>query len=480
MIRPVIHPVILCGGAGTRLWPASRRNLPKQFALIVDGCSLFQHAIRLAEGPGFAPSLVVTGADQRFRAAEQLARIERSPAAILVEPDPRNTAPAVLAAALQVAAKDPDGLMLVLPSDHRIADHVAFRAAVLAAAPSAVAGDFVTFGIQPVRAETGYGYLELADPAARYAVEPQRLVQFVEKPDRTRAEAMLAAERHLWNAGIFLMSVQAAIEAFRTLAPDVYAAVALAHAKSEQDGHFIQLGKCGWQQSPIISIDYAIMEKSHNLAVMPFAGGWSDVGDWSSVWREGEPDADGNLLEGETAAFDCRNSLLRSEVPDQMVVGLDLDAIMVVVTQDAVLVAPQASSQRVSEVVTKLRQRDRPEVDNSRLDHRRWGWYESIAIRKGYQIKQLIVEPHQSLSLQSHAHRAEHWVILSGIGKVTVDLETREVGPGSYAFIPHAAVHCLENIGHSPLLLVEVQTGEYLGEDDIVRYAEHPLEAKIV
>lgn len=478
MSCPSIHPVILCGGAGTRLWPASRRNLPKQFALIVDGHSLFQHAVRLVDDSGFAAPIVVTGTDQRYRVIEQFARLERSPGRVIVEPDARNTAPAVLAAALHVASIDPAGLLLVLPSDHRIADERGFRAAVKAAAPVALGGDFVTFGIEPVRPETGYGYLELADPALRQAQVPQRLVRFVEKPDRDRAEAMIAGGRHLWNAGIFLMSARDVIAAYETLAPLVHSAVAAGFAAAESDGPFLSLGMSGWMQSPSISIDYALMEKSTNLSVMPFAGGWSDVGDWSSVWREGDPDDDGNLIEGHAAAFDCRNSLVRSEVPDQMVVGLDLDGMMVVATPDAVLVAPQSSSQRVSSVVNELRRRDRPEADHSRHDHRRWGWYESIAVRKGYQVKQLIVDPRQALSLQSHAHRAEHWIILSGKGQVIVDADVIDVEPGSYVFVPQGAIHRLENTGDSPLLMVEVQTGDYLGEDDIVRYAEHPLRAK--
>jgi len=469
-----IHPVILCGGAGTRLWPASRRNLPKQFALIVEGQSLFQHAVRLVDDTGFAAPVVVTGADQRFRVIEQLARIERMPGAVIVEPDARNTAPAILSAALHIAMEDPEAVILVLPSDHRIADVAAFRAAAQAAVPAARAGNLVTFGIEPVRPETGYGYLELADADARRAHEPQPLARFVEKPDRATAQAMLDGGRHLWNAGMFLMSVSAVAAAYRAVAPDIFAAVSGAVAASRRDGHFVHLGEADWQQSPGISIDFAIMEKSANLAVMPFAGGWSDVGDWSSVWREGAPDGDGNLIDGQADAIDCKDCLLRSEVPDQMVVGLDLDAMMVVVTRDAVLVAPQSSSQRVSEVVKRLRQKDRPEADESRRDHRKWGWYESIAIRKGYQVKQLVVDPHQSLSLQSHAHRAEHWIILSGRGYVIVQDQTRAVSPGEHVFIPQGAIHQLQNGSDVPMLLVEVQVGDYLGEDDIVRYHAHP------
>ncbi len=475
-----ICPVILCGGAGTRLWPASRRNQPKQFALVIDGYSLFQHAVRLVRAENFAAPVVVTGTDQRFRVLEQLARIEVTPGAIVVEPDARNTAPAVLAAALTIAENDPEALLLVLPSDHRIPDEEAFRAAVAAATPRALAGDLVTFGICPVRAETGYGYLELADPAARSAADPQALVRFVEKPDAARAQAMLDGGCHLWNAGIFLMSAKAVIAAYQTLAAPVHEAVCDAVAASHRDGLFLQLGTAGWLRSPNISIDYAIMEKSSNLAVMPYGAGWSDLGDWSSVWRDGGPDAEGNLLTGDALAFDCRGSLIRSDVPDQMVVGLDLEDMIVVNTNDAVLVAPRASSQRLSLVVSQLRRMDRPEADRSRRDHRPWGWYESMAVRDGFQIKQIVVSPHQALSLQSHNRRAEHWVVLHGTARVTVDETVRDIGPGGHAYVPVGAIHRLENLTDTPVVLIEVQLGDYLGEDDIIRYADRYARAEAV
>jgi mannose-1-phosphate guanylyltransferase/mannose-6-phosphate isomerase len=473
-----IHPVILCGGAGTRLWPTSRRNNPKQFAMVIDGFSLFQHAIRLVDAPAFGAPVVVTGTDQRFRVMEQMGRIERAPGAILVEPDPRNTAPAVLAAALHLHAQDPDALMLVLPSDHRIPDVDLFRAAVEAASVHALAGDLVTFGIQPVRAETGYGYLELSDPAALSAAMPQSLVRFVEKPDAAKAQAMLEGGRHLWNAGIFLMSVRAVIAAYAAVAPEILTAVDAAVDEARIEGCFVLLGKRGWVQAANISVDFAIMEKCSNLAVMPYAGQWSDLGDWASVWRDGGPDADGNLLVGDSHSFDCRGSLIRNEVPDQMVVGLDLDQIIVVATNDAVLVAPRSSSQRLSVVVNEMRQRERSEADHGRSDHRPWGWYESVAVRDGFQVKQIVISPHQALSLQSHNHRAEHWIILSGAARITVDERIHDFGPGGYVFIPVGAIHRLDNITDEPVVMVELQVGSYLGEDDIIRYADRYNRAK--
>jgi mannose-1-phosphate guanylyltransferase/mannose-6-phosphate isomerase len=440
--------------------------------MVIDGFSLFQHAVRLVDTSAFAAPVVVTGADQRFRVMEQLARIERAPGAVLVEPDARNTAPAVLAAALHLHRQDPEALMLVMPSDHRIADGADFRAAVAAAADRARSGDLVTFGIRPVRAETGYGYLELSDPATLDAGTPQTLVRFVEKPDAEKAQAMLDGGRHLWNAGIFLMSVSAVIAAYQSLAQEILVAVSDAMAEARIEGGFTLLGKRGWLRAINISVDFAIMEKSSNLAVMPYGGQWSDLGDWASVWRDGGPDEQGNLLVGDAHGFDCRGSMIRSEVPDQMVVGLDLDGMVVVATNDAVLVAPRASSQRLSMVVNELRRHERPEADRGRRDHRPWGWYESVAVRDGFQVKQIVVSPHQALSLQSHNHRAEHWIILSGNGRITIDEKVQDVGSGGYVFIPQGAIHRLENVTDEPVVMVEVQTGSYLGEDDIIRYSD--------
>lgn len=475
-----LYPVILCGGAGTRLWPTSRRNQPKQFAMVIDSYSLFQHAVRLVGTDDFAPPVVVTGADQRFRVMEQLGRIETSASAIIIEPDARNTAPAILAAALAVHARNPDALLLVLPSDHRIADAAGFRDAVLKAAGRAEAGDLVTFGIRPDRAETGYGYLELSNPAAIGAGSPQSLVRFVEKPDAAKAQVMLDGGRHLWNAGIFLMSVKAVLAAYGALAPDMLDAVQDAMEEQRCEGGFTFLGKRGWLKASNISVDFAIMEKASNLAVMPYAGQWSDLGDWASVWRDGSPDDHGNVLVGDALTFDCSNSMLRSDVPDQMVVGLDLDNMVVVATNDAVLVAPRSSSQRLSMVVNELRRRERAEADRGRRDHRPWGWYESVAVRDGFQVKQIVVTPHQALSLQSHNHRAEHWIILSGTARITIDDTVQDVGAGGYVFIPLGAIHRLENITDELVVMVEVQIGSYLGEDDIIRYSDRYARAEAV
>lgn len=468
-----VHPVILCGGSGSRLWPLSRKAYPKQFIdLLGNGGSLFQRAAQLCDAPGFADPLVITGSALRFKVIEQLAAIERTAAAVLVEPEGRNTAPATLAAALHLVATDPDALMLVLPSDHFIADFDRFRAAVAQAAHAAQAGDFVTFGIEPTGPATGYGYLELADAGARTATTPQKLAAFVEKPTLDRATAMLETGRYLWNAGIFLMSAAAVVSAFARLAPDIHAAVvqALADARPQPGG--LLLDKDRWGEARSISLDFAIMEHADNLSVMPFADGWSDVGDWNSVGAISPVDADGNLLAGTALAMDCRDSVLHCDVPGMALVGIELVGMIAVATPDGVLVAPRHASQRVTEAVARLRAEGYPQADNGCREERPWGWYESLAQRGGFQIKQIFVKPGEALSLQSHSQRAEHWIIMRGAARVTVAASVQDLVAGDYVHIPLGAVHRLENPGDEPILMIEVQTGDYLGEDDIIRYAD--------
>lgn len=471
--RPPIYPVILCGGSGTRLWPLSRKAQPKQFARLIEDSSLFQRAARLASGDDYAPPLVVTGDPFRFIVAEQLGEIGQSPTAILIEPDGRNTAPAIAAAALWLAERDPDALLLVLPSDHLIPDPAAFRAAVAAARGRAEAGDLVTFGIEPCRAETGYGYLELATPEARAAATPQSLVRFVEKPDATRAAEMVASGRYLWNAGIFLLSAKAAAAACDIHAPALLAAVRQAVATARADLGFIRLGAEGWSAVPGISIDYAVMEKATNLAVMPFAGGWSDLGDWKSVWQESGPDAAGNICSPQATAIDCSDSLLRSEAEGLEVVGIGLDDMVVVAMPDAVLVAPKSASQRVGEAVATLKARGARQAEQAARDQRPWGWFESLAMGDRFQVKRIVVKPGQALSLQSHNHRAEHWIVVAGTAKVTIGDEVRLVTENQSVYVPLGTVHRLENPGKLAVELIEVQTGAYLGEDDIIRYVDN-------
>ena len=467
-----IHPVLLCGGSGTRLWPLSRKSFPKQFSRLTGVESLFQGAARRLMGPGFAAPVVITGNDFRFIVVEQLAAIETSPQAILIEPEGRNTAPAVLAAALHLRATNPDALLLVAPSDHVVPDADAFRAAVQAAAPRARAGDIVTFGITPTRPETGYGYLELAPGADPRAQEPQPLARFVEKPKAAQAEAMIAAGNFLWNAGIFLFTAETLVQAFRTHAPEVLDPVSTAVAEARPDLGFSRLDATAWAQVPDISVDYAIMEKASNLAVMPFSAGWSDLGGWDAVWQEAGPDAAGNVASDNATAIGCEDTLLRSESPRVELVGIGLKDIIAVATTDAVLVAHKSQSQRVKEAVAALQAKGRAQATTFPTDHRPWGMFESLVIGARFQVKRIVVNPGAALSLQSHHHRSEHWIVVEGTARVTVDDQVRLVTENQSVYIPLGAVHRMENPGKVPMVLIEVQTGSYLGEDDIIRYED--------
>ncbi len=468
-----ITPVILCGGSGTRLWPVSRASYPKQFGRLVGEQSLFQASVARLPEPEFAPPVVVTGAEFRFIVTEQLSQIGRAPGAVLIEPAGRNTGPAVLAAALSVARTAPDGLMLVCPSDHAIGDPQAFRAAVRAGAEAARDGRLVTFGIGPGWAETGYGWLELEEsPDMAAPPAPLALKRFVEKPDAATAEAMLAGGRHLWNSGIFLFSVPAILAAFETHQPAMLAAVRRAHEAAVADLAFLRLDAAAWAGAESLSIDYAVMEKAANLAVVPYREGWSDLGAWDAIAREMGTDAAGNALSGPAYALDCEGSLLRAESAQQVLVGIGLRNVVAVAMRDAVLVADIRDGQRVREAVAVLKARGAAQADEFPRFHRPWGWYETLSLGTRFQVKRIMVHPGGVLSLQSHVHRAEHWVVVSGTARVTVGDEVRLLTENESVYIPLGAVHRLENPGKLELHLIEVQSGAYLGEDDITRYED--------
>ncbi len=467
-----IYPVILCGGSGTRLWPLSRKSYPKQFARLMGQESLFQGTVRRMADAGFAPPLAITGEDFRFIVTEQLAAVEQVARATLIEPQPRNTAPAILAAALWLRESDPDALMLVAPSDHVIPDTLAFRDAVLAAAPVAKAGTLVTFGVTPTRPETGYGYLALASDADPQAAAPQPLAGFVEKPDAARAAQMLAEGRYLWNAGIFLFSVEALLAAFARHAPDLMEPVGNAVAQAQADLGFTRLAVEPWAQARDISIDYAIMEKADNLAAVPLQAHWSDLGGWEAVWQESGPDTQGNVVSGHALAQDCRDTLLRSESDEVELVGIGLDNIVAVAMKDAVLVARKDRAQEVKDAVAALKAKEVSQATTFPRDHRPWGWFESLAVGDRFQVKRIVVHPGGALSLQSHMHRSEHWIVVAGTARVTIDGQESLLGENQSVYIPLGSVHRLENPGKLPMVLIEVQTGAYLGEDDIIRYED--------
>ena len=467
-----IHPVLLCGGSGTRLWPLSRKSFPKQFSALSGDESLFQASARRFASPDFAAPLVVSGSDFRFIVTDQLAAIGIKPQSILIEPQGRNTAAAVLAAALALDATDPGALMLVAPSDHVIPDDKRFRNAVAAAVPTALSGRLVTFGIKPDRAETGYGWLELTHPTPDFAPEPQVLKRFVEKPDVTTAEAMLADGKHLWNAGIFLFTTTDLITAFTRYAPATLQGTREALKNAQTDLGFTRLAPEPWATLPDISIDYAVMEKAANLSVVPYGGKWSDLGGWEAVWRDGNPDANGTVTHGPALAIDCTDTLLRSEAGSLRLVGIGLDNIVAIAMPDAVLIADKSRAQDVKIAVSRMKADKVPQAETFPKDHRPWGWYESLVIGNRFQVKRIVVHPGASLSLQSHHHRAEHWIVVEGTAKVTVDSEVRLLTENQSVYIPLGAVHRMENPGKVNMVLIEVQTGSYLGEDDIIRYED--------
>jgi len=467
---PPIHPILLCGGSGTRLWPLSRQSYPKQFAPLLGDESLFQASTRRLTGPAFARPVVVTADAFRFIVAEQLAQVGVSPAALLVEPEGRDTGAAILAATLQVAARDPEALLLVAPSDHVIPDAPGFRIAVDLAAPAARSGRIVTFGIAPDRPETGYGYLELSACPGGGAPEPRSLRGFVEKPCAERAAAMVADGRHLWNSGLFLFRADVMVEAAHRHAPALLAAVEAALAGARRDLGFCRLDPAAWAQAPAISIDYAIMERAANLSVMPYEGHWSDLGDWAAIWRETQKG--GLALSGEATVIDCTGTLLRAESPHQRVVGIGLTDIVAIAMPDAVLVAHRDRAQDVKAAVAALKAQGASQAETFPRAHRPWGWFESLATGERFQVKRIVVQPGAALSLQSHHHRSEHWIVVQGTARVTLDAEVRLVAENQSIYIPLGSRHRLENPGKLPMVLIEVQTGPYLGEDDIVRYED--------
>ncbi|OUD10535.1 mannose-1-phosphate guanylyltransferase/mannose-6-phosphate isomerase [Marivivens niveibacter] len=464
-----IHPVILCGGSGTRLWPLSRQSYPKQFVPLVGEETLFQASARRLSGRDFAAPLILTGSDFRFIVVEQLQSIGIDPGAILIEPEGRNTAPAILAAAMYLAKSDPDAVMLVAPSDHVLPDTEAFHDAVQQGLAAVEQGRLVTFGIHPAGPNTGYGYLELAaEPDGTGAAVA--LKSFVEKPCIDTAKTMVDAGNFLWNAGIFLFRVGDVLDAFNQLAADLVAPVQGAVDGAKPDLGFLRLSPEPWQNCPDISVDYAVMEKATNLSVVPYSGGWSDLGGWDAVWSESQPTDRGVVLSGSATSIDCANSLLRSDSENLELVGIGLENIIAVAMNDAVLVADKSRAQDVKLAVSALKSKNAPQATDFPKDHRPWGWFESLVSGSRFQVKRIHVHPGASLSLQSHFHRSEHWVVVQGTARVTLNDASKLVTENESVYIPVGSVHRLENPGKVPLVVIEVQTGTFMGEDDITRY----------
>ena len=464
-----LTPVILCGGSGTRLWPLSRKSYPKQFVALMGDHSLFQMALQRMSGAGFTAPLIITNSDFRFIVTEQLAAIGHDAGAILIEPEGRNTAPAILAAALHLAQTDPATLLLIAPSDHVMPDTAGFHAAITAALPAAKQGRIVTFGVTPDRAETGYGWLELGGQPDGAPVD---LIRFVEKPGAAIAAEMLATGRYLWNAGIYLATAATLIKAFQTHAPHLITPVQTSVTNAKPDLGFLRLAPEPWAQTDAISIDYAVMERKPDLVVMPLSSGWSDLGDWDAVARESTANDQGNVHYGNAHTMDCTDSILRAETDGLALVGIGLDHIIAIAMPDAVLVADRRRAQDVRLAVTMLKQNRHQQAETFPRDHRPWGWFDRLVTGDGFQVKRITVHPGAALSLQSHVHRAEHWIVVSGQALVTLNGAQTTVQANQSIYIPQGAKHRLQNQGTAPTVLIEVQTGSYFGEDDITRFED--------
>ena len=470
MAVPKLQAVLLSGGSGTRLWPLSREAYPKQFLPLAGEDTMLQATwLRVAPVAGVAAPIVVAGEDHRFLVAEQLRQVGVAAASILLEPVGRNTAPAIAAAALQAMADGDDPLLLVLPSDHVVRDAEAFRAAVQEASGAADAGALVTFGIVPTAPETGFGYIHAEASRADGASGVRAVRRFVEKPDAATAARYLAEGGYYWNSGMFLFRASRYLAELEAHAPAILAAVRAACAGAARDGDFVRLDKAAFEACPSDSIDYAVMEKTGRAMVLPVDIGWNDVGSWSALWEVSEQDADGNARHGDVIAVDSRNSYAYAR---RLVALVGVDDLVVVVTDDAVLVARKDKVQQVKDVVARLKADQRSHAVLHREVHRPWGSYDSIDQDDGFQVKRIKVKPGGRLSLQSHARRAEHWIVVRGTARVTRDNDVFELHANQSTYIPLGAKHRLENPGEEVLELIEVQSGDYLGEDDIVRYED--------
>jgi mannose-1-phosphate guanylyltransferase/mannose-1-phosphate guanylyltransferase/mannose-6-phosphate isomerase len=462
-----IVPVILSGGTGTRLWPLSRESYPKQFWPLVSARTMLQETASRAAGPGFAPPVVVCNEAHRFLVAEQLREAQVEGARILLEPMGRNSAPAIAAAAVLLAADDPEAVLWLMAADAAIADVPALHEALDRAVAAARTGRIVTFGMTPTSPETGYGYIEAGDELPG-APGVRAVARFVEKPDAATAERFLAGGRHLWNSGMFVATAATLLAELEAYAPEVLRTVTAAVEGATRDLGFVRLGAEAFRAVPSISIDYAVMERTAKAAVVPASIGWSDLGSWASLWEaNATKDGGGNVAVGPVEVVDSRGCYVRSEGILTGVVGLD--DVIVVTTDDAVLVAPRARAQDVKLLVDRLRAAGRPEATQHRRVYRPWGHYEGLIQGDRFQVKKIQVRPGQKLSLQKHYHRAEHWVVVNGTAVVQRDEESILLRENESVYLPLGAVHRLENPGMIPLTLIEVQSGSYLGEDDIVR-----------
>jgi mannose-1-phosphate guanylyltransferase/mannose-6-phosphate isomerase len=463
----MLTPVLLCGGVGSRLWPVSRETHPKQFLPLAGELSLLQETLQRTSGLEETPPLVVCNEEHRFMVAEQLRQVQLQASALILEPQGRNTAPAVALAALRAIEDDPEALLLVLPADHLIQEVDAFVAAVGKAIPLAQQGRLMTFGVVPSSPETGYGYIKCGA-----ALDPDLydLEKFVEKPDMATAQAYIDSGSYLWNSGMFLLRASTYLEQLGVYAPDILSCCQQAMAGASSDMDFVRPDGELFAQCPSDSIDYAVMEKTDAGGVVSLDCGWSDVGAWSALWDVASRDDNGNVSKGDVILDNCSDSYFRSD--SRLLAAVGVDNLVVVETADAVLVADRAQVQDVKRIVNKLKEQQRPEVSLHRRVYRPWGSYESLVVAERFQVKRIVVNPGQTLSLQMHHHRAEHWIVVHGTAEVTCEDKVFMLGEDESTYIPLGHKHRLSNPGRIPLELIEVQSGAYLGEDDIVRFED--------
>jgi mannose-1-phosphate guanylyltransferase/mannose-6-phosphate isomerase len=459
-----ITPVILSGGAGTRLWPLSRRLRPKQFLSIHGDSSMFAQTLSRVNSDPFAAPLVICNDEHRFLVAEELRRAGITPRDIILEPTPRNTAPAIAVAALRLVEHNANAVMLVLPSDHVIEDSAAFQSNVAAAAELVADGHLVTFGVAPSHPETGYGYIRQGEALGD---KGWKVTRFVEKPDQKTAEGYLEQGGYFWNAGIFVFGAQMFLDELSHYHPEIVAAARQALNDGQSDLDFFRLDKAAFEATPAISVDYAVMEKTEHAAMLPLSTGWNDIGSWVSLWAIGDADDNGNVTEGNTIILDANDNYIRSEKP--LIAALGVSGLIIVATDDTVLVLPKDRAQEVKDVVAALDASGHEEaVSHSRV-YRPWGHYQNLEGGNGFLVKRIVVNPGAKLSLQYHHKRAEHWIVVAGTARVTNGDEVFDLKSNQSTYIPQGAPHRLENPEEVPLHLIEVQSGDYIGEDDIVR-----------
>ncbi len=465
-----IHPVILCGGSGTRLWPSSRRSYPKQFIALYGEESLYQMTLRRFSGPGFREPIIMTNDMFRFIATEQCQKVGIEDPKVFVEPEARNTAPAILTAAISLS-DTPDEMMLVTPSDQVLNGTEKLSTAVNQGVEAAHSGALVTFGIAPSYPETGYGYLKLGDDGPSLS-GTRKVMKFVEKPCLADAETYIESGQFLWNSGMFLFRVGDVLQAFEDHAPDLMAPCKSAVENSDQDLGFTRLEQGAYARVRDVSFDYAIMEHAKAVQAVSLDTTWSDLGNWQSLWQVSDKDTSQVATQGNALAIDCESSLLRSESDSVQIVGVGLKNIVAVALNDAVLVANLDCAQSVKHAVTALREMQVEQADTHPQFHRPWGWYETLCLGERFRVKRIVVKPGGTLSLQSHLHRSEHWVVVSGTAEVVIGNDQQLVAENQSVYIPLGVKHRLSNPGQLSVQLIEVQTGGYLGEDDITRYED--------